>query len=84
MTVEGALKLMENFGISALILIGIWKLADKWAGKFLEAQTKQAEAMGELASAVRDGQGEQREVLVAVRALAVQVERMNERIGGRE
>ena len=72
----------------------VWKIVDKWAGQFLDAQKAQANAMGSLASAVKDGQTDQREVLIAVRVLARQMEEnrqylmaieqaMNGGVGGR-
>jgi len=59
-----------DLGLSALLILLIYRLTDKWAGRFLEAQTKQAEAMGDLAAAVRSSIGDQREILLAVRVLA--------------
>lgn len=65
---------VETLGTTGLIIFVIWKLVDRWAGRFLEVQDRQASAMGELAAAVRDGQGEQRELLLAVRVLAQKVD----------
>ncbi len=67
-------KLAVNLGFSGMLLYVIWKLTDKWAGKFLDVQAAQAKAMAELAAAVKENQGEQREVLLAVRVLAVKVD----------
>ena len=67
-------KVIEGAGTTGLILLVAWKLADKWGGQFLAAQNKQASAMGDLAAAVREGQGEQREILIALRVLATKVE----------
>lgn len=75
----------EKVGITGLVILAGWKLADRlgqvllklvdlWAGRFLEVHSKQAEAMGELASAVRSGQGEQRELLLAVRVMATKID----------
>lgn len=63
-------KIVESLGTTGLIIWVIWKLVDKWAGRFLEVQARQATAMGDLATAVKESQGEQREVLLAVRVLA--------------
>jgi hypothetical protein len=67
-------KIVENLGTTGLIIFVIWKMVDRWAGRFLEVQDRQAKAMGDLAACVRDGQGEQRELLIAVRVLATKVD----------
>ena len=69
-------KVIENLGSTGLILWVIWKLADRWAGRFLEASMKQAGAMAELATAVKEGQGDSRETLLAIRVLATEVREM--------
>lgn len=73
-------KLLADFGVMGVMVFGLvllCRLADKWAAKFLDAQigqtaamTSQAAAMTSLASVVREGQSDQREVLIAVRVLA--------------
>ncbi|MDE2097840.1 MAG: hypothetical protein KGL39_11375 [Patescibacteria group bacterium] len=63
-------KVVENIGVSGLWVILIYRLANIWAARFLDAQKEQAHAMSELASAVKDSMGDQREVLLAVRVLA--------------
>jgi len=67
-------KIVESLGITGLMLFVIWKLVDKWAGKFLEVQGQQAKGMGDLAAAVREATGDQRELLLAVRVLATKVD----------
>ncbi len=67
-------KIVESLGITGLMLFVIWKLVDKWAGQFLAVQGKQATAMGDLAAAVREATGDQRELLLAVRVLATKVD----------
>jgi hypothetical protein len=67
-------RLLENFGASSLVAFVVWKIVDKWAGQFLEAQRGQANAMASLADAVKNAQTDQREVLIAVRVLARQIE----------
>jgi len=83
-------KAVESLGSTALILVIIWKLTDRWAGKFLETTAKflevgvsqanaagqQAQAMVTLANAVKDGQGETREVAVVLRVLATKVDEL--------
>jgi hypothetical protein len=71
-------KAFENFGIAGLIVWCLYKLADKWAPQFLEAQQATSKAMTELASAVRSSAEEQRETLIAVRVLARQQGDMKE------
>jgi hypothetical protein len=67
-------KIIENLGVTGFVLAIVWKLTDRWAGKFLDVQTRQAGAMGDLAAAVRESQGDQKELLLAVRVLAGKVE----------
>jgi hypothetical protein len=67
-------KIVESLGITGLMLFVIWKLVDKWAGRFLEVQSQQAKAMGDLAAAVREGQGDSKELLLAVRVLATKID----------
>ena len=69
-----AARILENLGSAGLLIWVVWKLVDRWAGKFLEVQSAQAKAMGDLAGAVRDSLGDQRELLIAVRVLATKVE----------
>lgn len=79
-----AVKEFGNLGIAGLLVYVGWKLLDKWAAQFLLAQQQQASAMVDLAATLKASQGEQREVLLAVRALATQVERLTERIPDRQ
>src|SRR5438445_628267 len=75
-----AVKAVSDFGVLGVLIVALvmaYRLTDKWAGRFLDssqAQTQalanQATAMGDLATVVKEGQGEQREVLMAVRLLA--------------
>ncbi len=67
-------KIVESLGITGLIILVIWKLVDRWAGKFLEVQMLQAKAMGDLAASVREGQHDQGEILLAVRVLATKID----------
>jgi hypothetical protein len=76
-------RIVENLGATGLVVWVMWKfgmaalrMIEKWAGPFLSAQQAQATAMGSqatamssLAQAVQEGQGEQREVLLAVRTM---------------
>jgi hypothetical protein len=77
------MKLLTDWGAAGMVCWLVWKLADKWAAAFLKAQTDQtaamtdqAKAITELVQAVRDGQNDQHEVLLAVRVMARQVEEM--------
>ena len=72
------LKAVSNLSFGALLLIVVWRIVDKWAGKFLGAQDKQAEAMVALATAVQAGQGDQREMLLAMRVMATKLDEMRE------
>jgi len=81
-------RLIGDFGVAGVMAVGmllLYRLTDKWAGLFLEAQktqssamTEQAGAMSSLAAAVREGQSEQREVLMAVRLLADRMDQQRE------
>jgi len=72
MTADLFLEIGKNLGIAGFCIYSLYRLADKWAEKFLDVQGKQAVAMGDLAAAVREGQGDQREVLLAVRVIATE------------
>ena len=67
-------KIIESLGTTGLVIFVVWKLVDKWAGKFLDVQNKQAVAMGDLAHSIREGQGEQQDLVLAVRVLASKFE----------
>ena len=69
----GMLKGMENFGIAGLMVVLIYRLVDKWAPQFLAAQQETAKSMLTLAGAVKEWQGEQREMLIAIRVLATEI-----------
>ena len=81
-------KLIEGVGtagLAGLLLFIFWRLADKHADRFLQAQEKQATAMAEMAGAVREAlvdlqtAGEsQRETLLAVRVLTTKQEETKE------
>jgi hypothetical protein len=69
-------------GLAVLAAILLYRLVDKWAERFLGAQREQTAAMSEQASAivglanvVREGQTDQREVLIAVRVMSDRIER---------
>lgn len=77
-----------TLGALIVAMVIFCRLLDKWAGKFLDAQqaqtvamtqqavatSKQADATVTLAATVREGQSDQREVLIAVRVLADRIE----------
>jgi hypothetical protein len=67
-------KILGEFGTTGLLVLVGWRLLDRWAGPFLAAQNKQATAIAEMASAVKDGKDDQREVLIAMRVLSAKVE----------
>ena len=79
---------LGGLGIACFLM---WKLFDKWAALFLNAQTGQAKALTDqamataaLATAVRDGQADQREILIAVRVLADRIDTQKEYLQGIE
>jgi hypothetical protein len=79
-----ALKMAADFGILGLFVVAMalmFRLVNVWAPKFLATMTEQAAAMtrsavavANLATEVRDGQSDQREVLIAVRVLANRID----------
>ncbi len=94
MTTETALiELAKSYGVWGLMAYLAYRLVDKWAGKFLEVSTdrlvaereqttalqSQATAISALVQTVQTGQNEQHEVLLAVRVMARQMERLVEK-----
>ena len=67
-------RIAENIGSSGLLIFVLYRLLDKWAGRFLDAQESQAAAMADLANSVKESSGEQRDVLMALRVLATKQE----------
>jgi hypothetical protein len=80
-----AARLASEFGavgLAVLAAVLLYRLVDKWAERFLGVQREQTAAMSEqaaalarLASVVREGQSDQREVLIAVRVMSDRIER---------
>jgi uncharacterized Ntn-hydrolase superfamily protein len=65
-----------GMAVATVMMLLLYRLADKFATAFLAGQTgqtaamtQQAAAVSELVSTVKDGQNDQREVLIAVRML---------------
>src|SRR5690242_5948182 len=84
----GWVKAVADLGIAGVMAVGmvlLYRLVDKFATAFLEQQKEQttaaanqATAMAALASAVREGQSDQKEVLFAVRLLADRMDQQRE------
>ena len=80
-----AAKLAADFGLLGLMIVAIviaYRLADKWAIKFLDASIGQVKAMTEQAAAVtalaaglKEGQTEQRDIYIAVSMLSDRIDR---------
>jgi hypothetical protein len=78
-------KLIEGFGVLGLMALGMvmfYRLADKWAAKFLDAQTGQTKAMAEqaaavtgLAAAVKEGQAGQQDIFLTMNLVADRIDR---------
>lgn len=66
------LKAAISLGLAGLMIYLGYRLFDRWAGKFLEAQMEQGKAMQRLAAAVEGGQGEQHDLVLALRVVASQ------------
>jgi hypothetical protein len=76
------LKAVLDLGTTALLIVVAAYLANKWAPRFLAAHEAQAKAMGDLASAVKDGQRDQGEILMAVRVLAGKMDEVKSTVQG--
>lgn len=90
----GWVKIAAEAGMTGVMVVGLilfYRLADKYAGLFLGAQqtqsaamAEQASAMAALATSVKDGQADQREILIAVRVLAERIDTQKEYLQGIE
>lgn len=74
-------RAVEQLGSTGLFLFVLWSLANKWLGLFLKSRQEatvalvaQATAMAELAQTVKDGQMDQREVVIAVKVISSRLE----------
>lgn len=68
------LKIIQGLGVPGLVTYVIYRLLDKYLGRFLSATEMQANAIQELAAAVKESASDQREVVMAVRVLTSKVE----------
>jgi hypothetical protein len=64
------IKTVLGTGTTGLLIWVVYRFADKWAGRFLEASQAQAAAMTSLAVSIKEEHTEQREVLIAVQVMA--------------
>ena len=71
--VSGAL-IYAGYRLAIRVMDKLTELADRWAAKFLVVSDRQAEALTLLAKTVNESQGEQREVLLAMRVLAAKMD----------
>jgi urease accessory protein UreH len=71
-------EIVKTLSLAGLVVWVVYRLVDKWAGKFLEAQMEQATAMGKLAGAVETAQGRQDELSLSMRVLASKVDEVRE------
>jgi hypothetical protein len=79
-----AIKLALDFGVMGLFALAMYlgfRMISRWTPKMLgammaqtDAVSKSAVAVTDLATVVREGQGDQREVLIAVRVLADRID----------
>jgi hypothetical protein len=86
------MKAAADFGGLAVLAGGmmlLYRLLDKWGGAFVEAQKGQTTALAQQASAVtslvetvKDSQGDQREVLMAVRMQSEKIDRQGKYLEG--
>lgn len=74
MTEYALLFKLADLSVTAFFLFLLWRLVDKWAGRFLEQQSKQVAAMELMAKAVGESKGEQQDLTLAVRALASKID----------
>lgn len=76
------LKQVGVFALAAMWLTATYRFADKWFGKFLDVQTKQADALARLSLTVDQSNGEHREGVIVMRAIGDQTDRMRDEIVG--
>lgn len=72
-----------GIGVLAVALVLLYRLLDKFGGQFLKAtqeqtvaMTQQAAAVTSLVETVKEGQNDQREVLIAVRMQSEKIDRL--------
>lgn len=71
-----AVTLVEKTGLAVVILAGVYRLTNRWAGEFLKVQRQQAEAMGTLAGNVNQSIENGRDTQTVLRAISVQIDGM--------
>lgn len=71
---DSMFEVLKAFGQTGLVTWCAYKLLDKWAAAFLAVHDRQATAITELATAVKESHGSQQEVLTGVRVLSQKVE----------
>ncbi len=74
---ELVIKIISTLGVPGLALFLLYKLVDKYgarlvehAGRFVDASIRQAQATENLIAAVRESSNDQRDVLLAIRAMS--------------
>jgi hypothetical protein len=71
---EMVLRIITSLGVPGLVAFLMYRLADKYLGKFLEVHDRQATAITDLAHAVQKSSTESQDVIMAVRVLASKVD----------
>lgn len=71
-------RIIESMGAAGLLIFVLYRLMDKWAGKFLDALVAQATAMTDLAASVKESGDAGKEVLLALRVLSSKQEETKE------
>ena len=69
-------KAAGNFGVAGLLIAAACWGAIKFGGPLVAAQQKQAGALEKLAAAVKEGEGEQRELLLACRVMGTKLDEL--------
>lgn len=97
MTWSEVLKSLAFWGpgalIATLMIVALYKLADKYLGEFVKAQQSQAEALGKLAQGADNLRGcidtlmtrdnsEHREMMILLKCIMQKTERVEEHIYG--
>ena len=75
------LNAASGAGFAAMVLVGAYRLVNRWAGQFLGVQRQQAESVAVLASHVDKALDSGREQLIAMRAMSAKIDGVTADVG---